>query len=262
MVKKETVLITGASSGIGEEIARILSQDKFDLILVSRNKAKLNRLKKEFETNKYNPKVTVIEQDLSEIDSAEKLHSKIKKSKLKVDILVNNAGFGLYGEVKENNLEELTNMINLNVTSLVKLTRLFLADMLKEDKGLIVNVASTAAFQPLPYMAAYGATKSFVLDFSEAINEEIETENVSISTLCPGLTKTNFDKVASVENGMFEGKGVMSAKEVAQICFDDCIINRKRVVVCGAQNKVGAAAAHLVPKSLSAKIAGKIMRKK
>ena len=174
------VLITGASSGIGYELAKIYAENGHDLVIVARNRDKLGMLQKEiFEEISKNIKVTVIENDLSQENAAKRLYNQIKSSNLKIDTLVNNAGAGIYGrfsEFDEETMKRNDAMINLNIKAVVELTRLFLADMIKDGRGEILNVSSVAAFMPGPLMSTYYASKAFVQSFTEAVREEMKND--------------------------------------------------------------------------------------
>lgn len=187
-------LITGASSGIGRDMARILSSNGYDLILVARRKDKLEALKKELQAE-----VSIICMDISSTFNCMKLYNKVKKEN--IDILINNAGFGLFGEFNSTNLDKELDMIDVNIKSLHTLTKLFLNDFVKKDSGYILNVASSAAFLPGPLMATYYATKAYVLRLTSSINEELRRNksNVYIGVLCPGPVNTEFNSVAGVK---------------------------------------------------------------
>ena len=195
-------LVTGASSGIGKDMAKILSNKGYDLILVARNKEALEKLKSELKTN-----VEIISLDLSNIDNCKELYNKVKNKN--IDILINNAGFGLLGEFNETDLEKELNMIDLNIKSVHVLTKLFLKDFIKRDSGYILNVASSAAFQPGPLMATYYSTKSYVYNLTLSIYGELKKKKskVHISCLCPGPVDTNFNNVANCE---FKAKSLSS----------------------------------------------------
>ena len=203
-------LITGASSGIGRDIARVLNKKGYDLVLVARDEVKLNELKEELSKNLPTVpglvgKIEVITMDLSIENNCKDLHSKVKD----VDLLINNAGFGDCGNFTKTNLEKEIKMINTTIPAYHILAKLYLQDMVKRDKGQILNVASIAGFMPGPLMATYYATKSYVVRLSEAIREELKKQksNVKISILCPGPVNTNFNKVADV---VFSVKGQSS----------------------------------------------------
>jgi short-subunit dehydrogenase len=251
----QTTLITGASSGIGLELAKLFAQDKYDLVLVARNKNKLNELAKSLE-DKYKIKVKVLAFDLSLDDSPQLIFAELQKENITIDVLVNNAGFGLYGEFKETNLTTELNMIKLNISSLVEMSKLFLEPMLARKSGKIMQVASIAAFQPGPHMAVYYASKSFVLNFSEAVAEEIKNTGVTITTLCPGPTKTNFEEKADMH--FPKTMKIMTAEEVAKIAYKELQKNKSSVVITGARNKMIAFIVRLLPRKLVTKIAGSL----
>lgn len=193
-------LITGASSGIGRDIARQLNKKGYELVLVARDENKLNDLK-----NELGGKPQVISMDLSIDENCKELYKIVPD----IDLLVNNAGFGTCGDFTKTDLEKEIKMINTNITAYHILTKLYLQDMVNKNKGQILNVASIAGFMPGPLMATYYATKAYVLRLSEAIREELKKQksNVKISVLCPGPVDTNFNKVADVE---FSAKGLTS----------------------------------------------------
>lgn len=246
----KTVLITGASSGLGYEFVRMFAADGYDLVLVARNKMKMEEIKNQYS----NTKVTVIEKDLSKPNASEEVFEEVKAAGITIDVLVNNAGFGLMGKFDALDLGKQSEMIQLNITGLTELTHYFLPEMINSNNAArILNVASTAAFQPGPMMAVYYATKAYVLSFSEALAEELSDTNVTVTTLCPGATKTNFAAVANVEKTkMFSG--AMSSQEVAELGYR-ALLSGKRVVITGGTNKLGAYAAKFLPRSLAAKIA-------
>lgn len=212
-------LITGASSGIGKDLALELSKLGYDLILVARSKDKLQKLAKECKT-----KVEVVSLDLSTVENCKKLFSMHKN----VDILINNAGYGLYGEFFKTDLEKELNMIDLNVKAVHVLTKLYLKEMIKKDSGRILNVASVAAFLPGPLMSTYYSTKSYVFNFTAAINKELKKKhsNVKLSVLCPGPVNTNFNRVA---HGSFTIKGA-SSEYVAKYAIDKMFKNKLLIV--------------------------------
>ena len=189
-------LITGASSGIGKDFSKILSNKYDELILVARDTKKLETVKKELESSS-NSKIVTVSMDLSDYKNCIKLYNEYKG----IDLLINDAGFGDCGYFERTDLEKDISMINTNITALHTLTKLYLSDMLKANKGHILNVASIAAFVPGPLMATYYSTKAYVLKLSESIKEELKHKktNVKISVLCPGPVKTNFEKTANVE---------------------------------------------------------------
>jgi hypothetical protein len=211
----ETVLVTGASSGIGRELARVFAVNKSNLILVARNQSKLDEFAKELRT-RHGGRVEVFSKDLSEPGAAESLGAGLRAEGLAVDVLVNNAGFGVHGPFAEIELARQSQMIQLNVLALTELCRLLLPAMRQRQRGGILNVASTAAFQPGPFMAVYYATKSYVLSFTEALAEELSEEPVTVTCLCPGPTKTGFAAEAEMEATPLFQKFGMDAPEVAR----------------------------------------------
>lgn len=251
-VHSKTALITGASSGIGYELAKIFARENYNLVLIARNLQKLDEIKEEIK-NQYGVTIKNIQSDLSLITSAQKIYDELQNDTIAIDVLVNNAGYGLFGEFAKTDIKVEMDMLQVNVVSLVQLTKLFLKDMVQRKEGKILNVASTAAFQPGPFMSIYFATKAFVLSFSEAIAAELEGSGVSVSVLCPGPTETNFAKIAGTEKTrMF--KIVMDAKTVAEIGFCG-LMNGKRVIITGLQNKILAQSVRFAPRNLVTKVA-------
>ncbi len=195
---KNVALITGASSGIGKELAKIHARRTGDLILVARNTAKLNQLKTELETE-FKRSVIVISKDLSLPASAKEVYGEVKAQNIEVEFLLNNAGFGGAGKFHEREWQQDLDMINLNIVALTALTRLFLPDFVKRNKGRILNTSSTASLMPGPLQAVYFVTKAYVTSFSNAIAEELSDTNITVTNLMPGATKTEFAKVSGLE---------------------------------------------------------------
>ena len=211
---KKTALITGASSGIGKELAKIHAEQGGNLIIVARREEKLIELKNELE-KKHKVQVTTIIKDLSISGSAKELYQEIKDSKLQVDYLINNAGFGLHGKFHKSDWKRQEQMINLNMIALTELMYLFLPDMIKRNEGRILNTSSTASFMPGPLQAVYFATKSYVTFLGNAIAEELSSTNISVTTLMPGATETEFAETANMDKtDLF--KDAFSARSVAQ----------------------------------------------
>lgn len=245
---RKTVLITGASSGLGVEFAKIHASKGDNLVLVARGKDKMNLLKTEIE-KKYDISVYVIGRDLSEASAPKTIYNELKTQKIHVDYLINNAGFGDFGLFAQSSWEKQLQMINLNVTALTYLTRLFLPDMIKNKSGKILNIASTAAFQPGPTMSVYFATKAFVLSFSEALANEVKGTGVTVTALCPGATATGFKTAASLDNsGLFKGS-VASSKDVAEFGYK-AMMKGKTVVIHGAMNKIMASSVRFAPRNI------------
>lgn len=210
-----TALITGASGGIGLEIARILAKQGHALVLVARNAQKLSELAAELRTQ-HAVQVTVLAADLGSTGAADALVAQLNAHGLQIDVLVNNAGFGMFGKHADTALAQEQAMIDLNITALTRLTKLLLPGMLARGKGQIMNVASTASFQPGPYMAVYYATKAYVLSYTEAIAEELRGTGVTVTALCPGPTASGFQDAAAMhDSALVKGKSLPTAAVVA-----------------------------------------------
>lgn len=214
-----TALITGASSGIGREIARIHASKKGDLIIVARRKEELEALKSELETN-YGVSVTVVVADLSQHGAAHQVYQAIKEKKISVDYLINNAGFGGHGKFHEQKWEIHESMVNVNITALTALTYLFIPDMVANKRGRILNIASTAGFLPGPLQAVYYASKAYVLSLSQALAEELSDTPITVTALCPGPVKTGFAEAAHLEGVEMLKGNVPTAEDVAQIGYE------------------------------------------
>ena len=248
---KKVALITGASAGLGVEFARQLSKRGHRLVLAARRKDRLDALAKELG----NARAVAI--DLSKANAAAKLMADLEAAGEQVEILVNNAGFGLIGRFAELDSKRERQMIDLNVGALTDLCRAVAPGMIKRKSGAILNVASTAAFQPGPKMAVYFATKAFVLSFTEALHEELKPHGVKVTCLCPGPTRTEFGEVAGFGgNGAFD-KVAMEAGEVVEAGLKGMDRNRA-VIVPGLVNKIGAISTRFAPRSVVRKIAGAI----
>lgn len=236
----KTALITGASGGIGKELAILFAKNGHNTVLVARNIDKLDKLADELQ-GEYKITTLPLKFDLSVPDSAQKLYDELKERKIDIDFLINNAGFGDFGILSAEKLRKYTDMLNLNIVALTELTTLFANDMKTRKFGKIMNVASTASFQPLPYFSVYAATKAYVLSLSEALHYEFKDFGVIISALCPGPTETNFAVAADVDKTpMFDNnRSAMSAKEVAEIGYKGMMDN-KMTIVTGFKNKLNA----------------------
>jgi len=248
---KKVALITGASAGLGVEFARQLSKRGHRLVLAARRKDRLDALARELG----NARAVAI--DLSKANATAKLMADLEAAGEQVEILVNNAGFGLIGRFAELDSKRERQMIDLNVGALTDLCRAVAPGMIKRKSGAILNVASTAAFQPGPKMAVYFATKAFVLSFTEALHEELMPHGVKVTCLCPGPTRTEFGEVAGFGgNGAFD-KVAMEAGEVVEAGLKGMDRNRA-VIVPGLVNKIGAISTRFAPRSVVRKIAGAI----
>ena len=245
-------LITGASSGIGRDMARVLSNKGYDLILVARNQKELEKLQKELKTN-----IEVISMDLSSVENCKKLYEQVKDKN--IDILINNAGFGTIGAFRKTDLDKELSMIDLNVKALHILTKLFLDDFVKRDSGYILNVSSASAFQPGPLMATYYSTKCFVYHLTLAIYEELRrmNSNVKISCLCPGPVNTNFNKVANCEFKL----DALSSEYVARYAIDKMFKN-KLLIIPGFKIKLLYVFGRFIPNKLKLKITYNIQYRK
>jgi len=251
------VLITGATSGIGYEFSLNYAKNNSDLILVARNNKRLNEIKMNFE-RKYNINVKIFCIDLSLTGASKKLVAGLKN--IKVDILINNAGIGEYGAFIHSDIEKLTAMINLNTTTLTELTHYFSKQMLQNNTGKILNIASTASFQAVPTFAVYAATKAYVLNFSEAINYELRDTGVQVSTLCPGPTSTNFHISSNAIDNKHLTQDTLSAQEVAKMGIAQ-LENNKMTVVVGLKNKLLAFTSSVNPfRKLALIISANIMK--
>ena len=248
---KKVALVTGASAGLGVDFARQLSKRGHRLVLVARRKERLDELARELGNAR------AVALDLSRKDAAVKLLADLEANGEIVDVLVNNAGFGLIGRFAELDAKRERQMIDLNVATLTDLCRAVAPGMIKRKSGAILNVASTAAFQPGPKMAIYFATKAFVLSLSEALHEELKPHGVKVSCLCPGPTRTEFGDVAGFGgNGVFD-RVAMESAEVVRIGLQALDKNRA-VAIAGFVNKVGALSTRFAPRSVVRKIAGAI----
>lgn len=255
-----TALITGASNGIGLELAKIHASKGDDLVLVARNKARLDELKTELEKqNKI--KVYTIGKDLSLPDSAQAVHDETNRQNIQIDYLINNAGFGDFGMFTETDWNKELQMINLNITTLTQFTKLYLKDMVKHQSGKIMNVASTAAFQSGPTMAVYYATKAYVLSFSEAIANEVNDKGVTVTTLCPGATESGFQAAAAMEeSALVKGRKLPTSKEVAEYGYA-AMMKGKTVAIHGLMNYIMANSVRFLPRSLVVKVIRKVQDK-
>ena len=246
-------LITGASSGIGLELARTFARNGHDLVLVARSASKLDTLAAEL-IAAHGIRASVITADLSERTAPEMIYNTLRQQGIAVDVLVNNAGFGDFGFFVESDWAKTAQMIDLNITALTHLTHLFLPDMVARKSGRVMNVASTASFQPGPLMAVYYATKSYVLFFSEAIGNELKGTGVTVTALCPGPTESGFQAAAALEDSkLVKGKKMPSSAEVAEYGYRETM-RGTAVAVHGFMNNLFAFAPRLVPRNVTLNI--------
>jgi short-subunit dehydrogenase len=253
-----TTLITGASSGIGEAFARKLASLGRNVFLVARSEEKLIALCNELgRTNSVRAQYLPL--DLSKPDVPAKLFAETEKRGLTIDLLINNAGFGAMGDFAQLDLARQLDMIDLNIKTLVELTHHFLQPMRERKQGAIINVASTAGFQPVPFMATYGATKAFVLSFSEALWEENRPHGVHVMALCPGVTETNFFEASRMEQPPM--RVAQSPEDVVEAALRG-LSRKKSFVISGWTNFFMVEAERLVPRSLVVRLAGRVLRPK
>ncbi len=249
----KTALITGASSGIGLELAKIHAAKGDNLVLVARSKAKLDKLKTALE-KQHGIFVYTIKKDLAVENAAKEVYDEIKKQKIQVEYLINNAGFGDYGMFCDTKWKKESKMINLNIAALTQFCKLFLNEMIKQGSGKIMNVASTAAFQPGPGMAVYFATKAYVLHFSEAINNELRDKNITVTALCPGATESGFQAAAAMEDSsLVKGKKLPTSEAVAQYGYK-AMMKGKAVAIHGLKNYLLVGTVRFTPRALVVKI--------
>ncbi len=247
-------LITGGSKGLGFELAKQFARDGYDLVLVSRNRNELHE-KANILSKQYSNKIEIIPADLSEITAAETVIDTLKSMNIYPNVLVNNAGFGLTGYFHVLDYKKLVDMVNVNIATVVALTRLVLPAMINSKGGGILNVASTAAFFPGPLMSLYYASKTFVLYFSEALREELKESCINVSVLCPGPTRTDFDQTSGMRNTRLIKRRLMpamTAEKVATIGYNGFKAKR-RTIIPGMLNKITAGLSILFPSALTAK---------
>ena len=247
-----TALVTGASSGIGLELARLFAADGYDLVIVARRKELLRKAADKI-MEKFGVKVYVLPKDLTKKESPLEIYEHLTGEGTEINVVVNNAGFGAVGEFSELDYERQIDMLNLNINSLVSLTRLFLPDMIERNHGGILNVGSLAGFQPGPFASVYYATKAFVLSFTEGLKEELKSTNIKVSCLAPGPTNTEFGEISELNDSVLFRFGTMGAKEVAREGYEG-FNNDKTVVIPGFLNKLLPFLVRLTPRVLARKI--------
>lgn len=256
-VSRGTALVTGASSGIGWEIAKLLAEDRYDLVLVARTEKKLRDLGRDLEAA-FGIHVTAMPADLSRPDGARHVLDELTRLGIETEVLVNNAGFGVYGHFSGTDYSKERDMIQVNIAAVTELAKGVLPGMLSRRSGKILNVASTAAFQPGPLMAVYYATKAYVLSFSEAIANELDGTGVTVTALCPGPTETEFQKAAGAQKSrLFTGPLVMDARSVAVAGYRG-MQRGKRIVIPGLTNKLMTQSLRFSPRRLVTAVARRI----
>jgi short-subunit dehydrogenase len=256
-----TALITGASSGLGYEFAKIHAAKGGDMVLIARNIQQLNTLKDSIQASN-NVRVYILEKDLSKPSAAQEILAFTQSHGISIDILINNAGFGYMDDFLEASLQKDEEMIYVNMLALTQLTKLYAPQMVQLGKGHIMNVASTAAFQPGPTMAVYCATKAYVLHFSEAIASELDGTGVTVTAFCPGATATAFMSVAMMEESVLvKGRKLPGANEVARYGYE-AMMAGKRVVIYGIKNSLMVFVIRFTPRNLVTKVARMVLRRR
>lgn len=253
-----TALITGASSGLGERFAYALGREKYGLVLVARREDRLQDVAREAMSRGAGA-VVVLQADLSQRSAPAMISERIEGERLEIDLLINNAGFGTSGRFDQLPLERELEEIDLNVAALAALTRLFAPPMVARGRGTIINVASTAAFQAVPYMATYAASKAFILSFSQALSRELAGTGVNVMALCPGPTHTEFQRVANTEHARMPWFAYMDAERVVAQALA-AAARGKSLCINGALNFAMAEASRFAPRRLVSRIAGAMFR--
>jgi uncharacterized protein len=247
MERRKTALVTGASSGIGLDLAKRFAAEGYDVALVARSEGKLAEVAAALEAE-HHVRAHAVAADLARPGAADALVATLAARGIDVDVLVNNAGYASYGAFADTDLGDELNMIQVNVVALTHLTKLLVREMVARKEGRVLNVASTAAFQPGPLMAVYYATKAYVLSFSEALANELAGTGVTVTALCPGPTKTGFQARAQMEESkLVRGKEIMTSEEVARVAYAG-LMKGKTVVIPGVSNKMLAQAVRFLPR--------------
>jgi hypothetical protein len=258
--KMSYALITGASGGIGYELAKIFAKNNINVVLVARSEQKLIKLAKLLE-EKNKIKTIVITKDLSKNDAALDVYHELKKKNIHVEYLVNNAGYGIWGKFHETEWEGEKQMLNLNIIALTQFTKLYVKDMVKNESGRIMNLGSNSAFQPTPLLSTYAATKAYVLSFSESIANELKGTGVSVTVLCPGATDTGFQDKANIqESNIIKGKKLPTAESVAKFGYK-VMMKGQTTKMHGLKNRFLTFLVRFAPRKFVPKIARKFMAK-
>ena len=253
--RRPVALITGASVGIGYELAKVFARNGYDLVLLARNREQLQKVAAECQS--LGAAARVLMKDLAIPAAPQDIFDELTRDGVQIDVLVNNAGFGTHGPFAEIDTDADLRLLQVNIVALTHLTKLFLRPMLARGDGKILNVASTAALQPGPLMATYYASKAYVLSFSEAVAAEVSGRGVTVTALCPGPVQTEFQKRAGIETARLFSGYVMDAATVARAGFD-ALMRGKRVAIPGVSNKLLAFASRLGPRRLATWVTGKL----
>jgi len=258
--KKRTALITGASEGIGLELAKVMAAKQWDLVLVARREDVLARLAADL-ILRYGIAAAVLPADLSEPQAPVEIYAKLQRQGILPDALINNAGFGYYGMFAGQEWDRLDRMLQVNIAALTHLTNLFLPAMIERGSGRIINVASTASFQAVPTNAVYAATKAYVLSISEALATELQGTGVTVTCLCPGVTITGFQRVAGAEHLSKDFRGAMDAATVAKEGYR-AMMQGRRLFINGGMNRTLAFLTRFAPRRLATEAAFRVMRRR
>jgi short-subunit dehydrogenase len=256
-----TALITGASGGIGYELAKLFAKDHHDLVLVARSASRLTEVANELERD-FAISAKIIPLDLATAPAPQFVFDQLEREKIAIELLINNAGYGLRGEFADVSLEQNLGQIHLNITALTALTHLFLPAMIERRSGRILNVASTAGFQPGPLMAVYYATKAYVISFSEALADELKQTGVTVTCLCPGATDTGFQKRAATENSILFKK--LKPMDAATVALDGyrAMMAGKTMAISGFRNWLVAESVRFAPRKLVTTISRKVLEER
>ena len=259
--QKSNVLITGATSGFGLQFAKIFAKENQNLIIVSRHQSELDEMAKDFKNIYGGISITPIACDLSEDGAAQKLYNDVKSKNLNIDILINNAGFGEHGLFTETDLEKELKIIHLNIISATVLAKLYLKDMVARKNGKILQLGSVASFIPFPKMAVYGATKAYIWSLSQALYKETEGTGVTITTLCPGASDTEFFERAGAEDTIVMDTPLSDPADVAKAGYD-ALMNGDRYIVPGMMNKIQVGMSNLLSDTVTGSMAEFLMKEK
>lgn len=253
-VERKFTLITGATSGIGLELSKVFGKNGHNLFITGRNEEKLKEIRNDLPKD---IEIIALKGDLKNQDFIDSIKEKCKRENIFIEFLVNNAGVGSFGEFYNVDKDVDLAMIDINTRALTHLTKLFLPDMIKKNSGGVMNLCSTAAFSPGPYMAVYYATKAYVLSFTEGLKEEVSGKNIKISAVCPGPTKTAFQSTAKVKKAEFAKKALMEPEKVAEISYKE-FMKGKTVIIPGLNNKLLVLGSKILPRKCLSKIICKV----